>query len=146
MTSSSTGFRHRADNLSLLARPRHLIVPSADELAFDPILEAARVSAPAIILDLPHLWTAWVRRLLGAADEVVITTMPDLASLRNAKNLIDQLKMARPNDGAPRLVIVRWPAEATGDQAIHFEAFYQRAVGHHSLRRRPVRRRPTMAR
>lgn len=95
-----------ADNLSLLAAPSTLDRPfDHDEMAFDPILEAARISAPAIILDLPHLWTAWVRRLLGAADEVVITTMPDLASLRNAKNLIDQLKMARPNDGAPRLVI-----------------------------------------
>lgn len=95
-----------ADNLSLLAAPSTLDRSfDHDEMAFDPILEAARVSAPAIILDLPHLWTAWVRRLLGAADEVVITTMPDLASLRNAKNLIDQLKLARPNDGAPRLVI-----------------------------------------
>ncbi|WP_026790688.1 AAA family ATPase [Pleomorphomonas oryzae] len=95
-----------ADNLSLLAAPSTLDRPfDHDEMAFDPILEAARISAPAIILDVPHLWTAWVRRLLGAADEVVITTMPDLASLRNAKNLIDQLKMARPNDGAPRLVI-----------------------------------------
>ena len=76
-----------------------------DEMAFEAILDAARVSAPAVILDLPHVWTAWARRLLGAADEVVITAMPDLASLWNAKTLIDQLKIARPNDEAPRLVI-----------------------------------------
>ncbi|SCM78197.1 Response regulator receiver protein [uncultured Pleomorphomonas sp.] len=95
-----------ADNLSLLAAPATLDRAfDHDEMAFDPILEAARVGAPAVILDLPHLWTGWVRRLLGAADDVVITAMPDLASLRNAKNLIDQLKIARPNDEAPRLVI-----------------------------------------
>lgn len=95
-----------ADNLSLLAAPATLDRScDHDETAFESILEAARVSAPAIILDLPHVWTAWVRRLLAGADEVVITAMPDLASLRNAKNLIDQLKIARPNDEAPRLVI-----------------------------------------
>ena len=95
-----------ADNLSLLAAPASLDRAfDHDEMAFETIVEAARVGAPAVILDLPHLWTAWARRLLGAADEVVITAMPDLASLRNAKNLIDQLKIARPNDEAPRLVI-----------------------------------------
>ena len=95
-----------ADNLSLLAAPASLDRAfDHDEMAFEPIIEAARTGAPAVILDLPHLWTAWARRLLGAADEVVITAMPDLASLRNTKNLIDQLKLARPNDGAPRLVI-----------------------------------------
>lgn len=95
-----------ASNLSLLAAPATLDRAfDHDETAFDPIIDAARTGAPAIILDLPHLWTAWVRRLLAAADEVVITALPDLASLRNAKNLIDQLKIARPNDEAPRLVI-----------------------------------------
>lgn len=95
-----------ADNLSLLAAPATLDRPfDHDEMAFEPIIDAARVSAPAIILDLPHLWTAWVRRLLSSADEVVITATPDLTSLRNAKNVIDQLKIARPNDEAPRLVI-----------------------------------------
>ena len=95
-----------ADNLSLLAAPATLDRAfDHDEIAFDPIVEAARIGTPAVLLDLPHLWTSWVRRLLGAADEVVITATPDLASLRNAKNMIDQLKIARPNDEAPRLVI-----------------------------------------
>ena len=39
------------------------------------------------------------------ADEIVITALPDLANLRNAKNLIDLLKQSRANDAAPRLVI-----------------------------------------
>jgi pilus assembly protein CpaE len=46
-----------------------------------------------------------VRRGLIAADDVVITATPDLASLRNAKNLFDLLKSARPHDGPPRLVL-----------------------------------------
>ena len=50
---------------------------------------------PAVILDLPHLWTAWVKQTLLAADEIVITVEPDLANLRNAKNLVDLLAQAR---------------------------------------------------
>jgi pilus assembly protein CpaE len=34
-----------------------------------------------------------------------VTVVPDLANLRNAKNLIDLLKQSRTNDGPPRLVI-----------------------------------------
>jgi pilus assembly protein CpaE len=56
-------------------------------------------------MDLPHLWAPWTKHLIHAADEIVITATPDLASLRNAKNLIDMAKAARPNDVPPRLVI-----------------------------------------
>lgn len=95
-----------ADNLSLLAAPAALDRPfDHDENAFETIVDVSRVGTPAVVLDLPHQWTSWVRKVLAAADEVVITATPDLASLRNAKNLIDQLKIARPNDVAPRLVI-----------------------------------------
>jgi len=36
---------------------------------------------------------------------VVITATPELASLRNTKNMVDLLKQARPNDRPPRLVM-----------------------------------------
>ena len=49
--------------------------------------------------------TAWVRKTLFAADEVVLVVEPDLANLRNAKNLVDLLRQARANDEPPRLVI-----------------------------------------
>jgi pilus assembly protein CpaE len=38
-------------------------------------------------------------------DHVVITAAPDLANLRNTKNLVNQLKGSRPNDRAPLLVL-----------------------------------------
>ena len=60
---------------------------------------------PAVVLDLPHAWNAWVKKTLLAADEVVVTVEPDLANLRNAKNLVDLLKGARRNDQLPRLVV-----------------------------------------
>jgi pilus assembly protein CpaE len=57
------------------------------------------------VLDLPHVWTAWSRRLLSSADEAIIVASPELASLRNAKSLLDSLRGARRNDPAPRIVL-----------------------------------------
>jgi pilus assembly protein CpaE len=36
---------------------------------------------------------------------VVITATPELAALRNAKNMFDVLKAARPNDTLPKVVL-----------------------------------------
>lgn len=43
--------------------------------------------------------------MLAEADEVVITAVPDLANLRNTKNLFDALIKLRPNDKLPHLVL-----------------------------------------
>ena len=67
----------------------------------DPVLDVLRSSVPWIVLDIPHLWTSWARRALISADHIVIVATPDLASLRNAKNLIDLLRTSRPNDRPP---------------------------------------------
>ncbi len=53
------------------------------------------------MLDVPHQWTAWTKRTLIGADEILIVAGPDLANLRNAKNLLDLLKTSRPNDRQP---------------------------------------------
>ena len=41
------------------------------------------------------------------ADEIVIVAEPELASLRNAKNLVDLSRAPRPNDAVARLVLNR---------------------------------------
>jgi pilus assembly protein CpaE len=38
---------------------------------------------------------------LIAADDVLVVAAPDLANLRNTKNLLDLLRAARPNDRRP---------------------------------------------
>ena len=48
-------------------------------------------SIPCVVLDVPHQWTAWTKRILVGADEILVVAGPDLANLRNAKNLIDLL-------------------------------------------------------
>jgi len=90
------------DHLSLLAAPATLErVYDFGAEAFDAIFDTLRTTMPCIVLDVPHQWSGWTRRTLVAADDILIVAGPDLASLRNTKNLIDLLKAARPNDRAP---------------------------------------------
>jgi pilus assembly protein CpaE len=94
------------DHLSLLAAPAHLEgCYDLSEAAFERVLDLARSTVPFVVLDMPHVWTAWARKTLLAADEIVITAVPDLVGLRNAKNLIEILRKARPNDVPPKLVL-----------------------------------------
>jgi len=58
-----------------------------------------------VIVDLPHVWAPWVKATLIGADEIVLVATPDLASLRNAKSMIELLRHNRPNDAPPRLVL-----------------------------------------
>lgn len=95
-----------SDNLSLLAAPATLDrLYDFPETAFDSVIDVVRASTPCIILDLPHAWTAWTRRMLVGADEVMIVAAPDLANLRNAKNILDNIRSARPNDHQPKLIL-----------------------------------------
>jgi len=94
------------DKLSLFAAPATLDADwdfSPD--VFEEVTGRIRATAPFVVLDLPHLWSGWMRRALISADEVVVVATPDLASLRNAKNMIDLIKQGRPNDAPPRLVL-----------------------------------------
>ena len=95
-----------SDHLSLLAAPAALDrTVDLSETALDGILDILRASIPTIVFDVPHVWTAWSRRLLVGADEIVIVAAPELASLRNAKNLYDLLRGGRPNDQLPKVVL-----------------------------------------
>ena len=95
-----------AEHLNLLAAPSTLErVYDFDPDAFTNIIEVAQRSAPCVIVDIPHQWNGWTRSVIAAADEVVVTAAPELANLRNAKNLIDTICDIRPNDPKPKLVM-----------------------------------------
>jgi pilus assembly protein CpaE len=95
-----------SDHLSLFAAPSTLDRPyDLDPATCDTVLDVVRENVPWIAVDVPHLWTAWAKQVVLKADHVVITAAPDLANLRNTKNLIDQLKGSRPNDRPPVLVL-----------------------------------------
>lgn len=94
------------DKLSLFAAPATLDADyDISPEAFEEVTARIRATAPFVMLDLPHVWSRWVRETLISADEVVVVATPDLASLRNAKNIIDLLRQGRPNDIPPRLVL-----------------------------------------
>ncbi|MFK7901430.1 MAG: CpaE family protein [Nitratireductor sp.] len=95
-----------AEHLNLLAAPSTLDrTYDFRQDAFSNILEIAQSSSPVVIVDIPQQWTAWTKSVLQTADEVIITAAPELASLRNAKNIIDALVEIRPNDSTPHLVL-----------------------------------------
>ncbi len=71
----------------------------------DIVLDVVRQNVPYVTVDLPHVWTSWSKRILTQADEIIVTATPDLASLRNTKNLVDLLKQVRQNDRLPHLVV-----------------------------------------
>ena len=95
-----------SEKLSLLAAPATLDRQyDFSETAFDGMLDILRGTVPCIVADIPHMWTGWTRRALIGADEVVLVAAPDLANLRNTKNILDTLRTARPNDTKPKLVM-----------------------------------------
>ncbi len=90
------------DHLSLLAAPATLDrVYDFGTDAFEAIFDSLRATVPCVILDVPHQWTGWTKQTLVGADDLLIVAAPDLANLRNTKNLYDFLKASRPNDHRP---------------------------------------------
>jgi pilus assembly protein CpaE len=90
------------DHLSLLAAPATLErVYDFGADAFDSIFDTLRMTTPCIVLDVPHQWSGWTKRALVGADDILIVAEPDLANLRNTKNMLNMLKASRPNDRAP---------------------------------------------
>ena len=109
------------EHLSLFTAPSVLDRDDEiDEQAYETVVDVVRSVAPTIVIDVPHVWTNWSKRLLTTADEIVVTATPDLASFRNTKNLIDILNAGRPNDAAPKLVINQFDQKLSAVQADQF--------------------------
>lgn len=76
-----------------------------DPQSYEMVIERVRRTSPFVVLDLPHVWTSWVKHTLLAADDAIIVAGPDLASLRNTKNIMDLLRSMRPYDSPPAVVL-----------------------------------------
>jgi len=95
-----------ANHINLLTAPVSLDQTyDRGERDFEQVIELGQRTMPVVILDVPHIWDAWVRHTLATVDEIVIVAEPDLANLRNAKNLADTIKSLRPTEAEPLLVI-----------------------------------------
>ncbi len=130
------------DHLSLLAAPATLDrVYDFGAEAFDPIFDVLRGTVPYIVLDVPHQWSAWTRRVLICADDILVVAAPDLANLRNTKTLIDLLRGSRPNDRRPLycLNMVGVPKRPEIKPADFAKGDRGRAAGDHPVRAADVR-------
>jgi len=94
------------EHLTLLAAPATLErTYDHTEKSFDKLIDTMRISTPQVVLDIPHTWNSWVKNTLLNADDIVLVAEPDLANLRNAKNMVDLLRQLRPNDRLPHLIM-----------------------------------------
>lgn len=102
------------DRIMLRHTPTLSILPASGSLvhkpnmsleAYETVVSGVRSLSPLTVLDMPHYWSEWTMSVLTGVDDVVITAMPDLANLRNTKNLVDYLKAERPNDAPPILIL-----------------------------------------
>jgi pilus assembly protein CpaE len=73
--------------------------------AVETVLDIVRQASPCVVVDVPHVWAPWVKQVLTSADEIVVVATPDLASLRNGKNIYDLLNQSRPNDKPLKVVL-----------------------------------------
>ena len=69
------------------------------------ILELADHMPRHVVLDMTHVWSLRTKKTLCRADNIVLTTMPTLGGLRNARNLVDVLRRIRATDDPPVLVL-----------------------------------------
>nr|WP_070961511.1 AAA family ATPase [Hyphomonas sp. Mor2] len=94
------------DRLSLFTAPATVSqIMDIPTHSYTTIVDTVRRVMPYVVLDLPHTWNEWTYQTLLGSDEVILVCQPDLASLRNGKNMIDELKAQRPNDAPPKLVL-----------------------------------------
>ncbi len=69
------------------------------------MIARVRRTSAFVVLDVPHVWTAWVRDVLIGADEVLLVASPDLASLRNTDNLMKLLRQERGGRAEPAIAL-----------------------------------------
>lgn len=89
------------DRLRLLAAPSAIgtrVQPTEESV--ERLVGVLRQKADHVVIDLPRVWTPWLRGLVGDAAAVVLVAYPDLVNLRNARALVDLMEAER-EPGAP---------------------------------------------
>jgi len=92
--------------LQILSTPgglQHRVVPTVESI--ERLIGLARVSADLVIADLPHAWSDWAEDLLVAADDVIVTLVPDLANLRDARHIVETLTARRGESRKPKVIV-----------------------------------------
>lgn len=89
-------------------RPDEAIAPSREQIR--RVIEQARRVARYVVLDVPQGWGPLATEVMVMADSVTLVATPDLVALRNTRTLMQMIKVLRPNDPAPLLILNQKPA------------------------------------
>ncbi len=96
----------QTERLRLIAAPASLgDMVALERPAVGALIRNARRMSKVVVLDVPHHWDACIKDVLERANDVLIVATPDLASLRNTKNLLDVLKGLRPGGHEPMVLL-----------------------------------------
>jgi pilus assembly protein CpaE len=94
------------DYVGVLAAPAALDVDASIDIdALDQLMQFVRRQAPFVVLDVPHVWQPWSQELLVEAEEAVVVATLDLASLRDAKNIVETLNRRRGSESPVKVVL-----------------------------------------
>ncbi len=78
-----------------------------DPDALAEALNFIRQQTANVVIDLPHIWSEWVRQVLIEADEAVIIGVQDLAALRDIKSIVEALNNERGEESKVKVVLNR---------------------------------------
>jgi pilus assembly protein CpaE len=76
-----------------------------DAEMMERVVALSRGLSKVVVVDLPKGWTDAHQRILGMADDIAIVCTPDLASLRNARMILDDLGQRRGEAPKPKLFL-----------------------------------------
>lgn len=94
------------DYVGVLAAPAALDVDSSIDIeALDQLMQFVRRQAPFVVLDVPHVWQPWTQEVLVEADETVVVSTLDLASLRDTKSIVEAVNRRRGPESPVRVVL-----------------------------------------
>lgn len=107
--------------LSILGAPASLeIEADFEEPGVVEAVQLIQQSSDYAVFDIPHIWNRWTQRTMTQVENLVIVATPELASVRNLKSFCDLIKLRRPNDAPPIIVLntvgmTKRPEVATSD-------------------------------
>lgn len=80
-------------------------VGTADAEMIERVIAISRSLSKVVVADLPKGWGDAHQRLLTIADDIAVVCTPDLASLRNARMILDDLAQRRGEAPKPKVVL-----------------------------------------
>ena len=96
----------REGRLKILSTPGSLREGAAyDGDTIENVITLARTMAKVVVTDMPNGWGEGYERAVTLADEVIIVTAPDLASLRNCRMMVDDINGRRVEGVRAKVVL-----------------------------------------